>query len=76
MSHCIGCHEQLSGELLSRIIGIVENQFVCCSKDCVASEIIPIQYGAPMMFAILAEDISIEPATAQVVQVEIQVDPK
>ena len=59
-------------------ITIHESRFITvrCSKEGVAREIIPIQYGAPLMFGVLSEDVIIKPSSGMEVQLDVQIDPR
>ena len=66
----------VGNDLLYDRVTIHESRFITvrCSKNGVAREIVPIQYGAPLMFGVLTEDITIKPSSGMRVQVEVQID--
>ena len=67
----------LGNDLIYDRITIHESRFITvrCTKDGAAREIVPIQYGAPLMFGVLTEDIVIRESTGMRITIEVQIDP-
>ena len=68
----------VGNDLIYDRITIHESRFITvrCSKEGAAREVVPIQYGAPLLFAVLTEDITIRQSSGMKVQVEVQIDPR
>ena len=68
----------LGNDVIYDRITIHESRFITvrCRKDGTAKEIIPIQYGAPLMFGITTKDITIRAESATIIQVEVTLDAK
>ena len=68
----------LGNDLIYDRITIHESRFITvrCAKDGVSREIVPIQYGSPLLFGVLTEDITVRPSSGMRIQVEVQIDPR